>query len=65
MTTSLTKAQATIAASDVSLAQSLETNADSATQMHAEVKEVTDKLKVDFINSLALKLPSTSAGDND
>ena len=65
MTSSLTKAKATIEASDVSLAQSLETNADAATQMHAEVKEVTDKLKVDFINSLALKLPSTSAGDND
>ena len=32
---------------------------------HSNVKAVTDQMKADFINSLALKLPATSAGDND
>jgi predicted lipoprotein len=32
---------------------------------HGDVKAVTDQLKNDFINKLALELPKTSAGDND
>ena len=48
-----------------SLAQTLTDNPEQVTQTHAEVKKVTDKLKTDFINSLALELPRTSAGDND
>ena len=34
-------------------------------QLHSEVKDVTDSVKTDFIQSLALELPATSAGDND
>lgn len=48
-----------------SLAQALVNNQDQVTQTHQQVKAVTDKLKVDFINSLALELPQTAAGDND
>ena len=32
---------------------------------HAKVKDITDQLKNDFINKLALELPKSSAGDND
>ncbi|PKF57762.1 peptidase M75 [Alteromonadales bacterium alter-6D02] len=49
----------------VSLAQSLNDDPSKAEQSHQDVKDVTDQLKVDFINSLALKLPKTAAGDND
>ncbi|WP_018983158.1 imelysin family protein [Salinimonas chungwhensis] len=38
---------------------------DQVEQLHSEVKEVTDTVKTDFIQSLALELPATSAGDND
>lgn len=48
-----------------SLAETLANNPDTATQSHADVKKVTDNLKTDFIKSLALELPKTSAGDND
>lgn len=50
---------------DSSLAQSINNDSAQAVQTHAQMKEVTDQLKVDFINSLALKLPQTAAGDND
>ncbi|BDX04830.1 imelysin family protein [Planctobacterium marinum] len=43
----------------------LEQNPESVEQLHEEVNEVDDILKGDFIQSLALELPSTSAGDND
>lgn len=55
----------TASAINVSLAQALEQNPDSVTAVHTDVKDVTDSLKADFINSLALQLPATSAGDND
>lgn len=48
-----------------SLAQSISQDTASAEATHGKVKQVTDQLKVDFINSLALKLPQTAAGDND
>jgi predicted lipoprotein len=48
-----------------SLAEALVNNEAQVTQTHANVKEVTDKLKIDFITSLSLELPATSAGDND
>lgn len=48
-----------------SLAAQLNADADVVEATHGKVKNVTDQLKVDFINSLALKLPVTSAGDND
>ena len=47
------------------LAETLVNNEAQVTQTHAEVKAVTDKLKIDFITSLSLELPATSAGDND
>lgn len=40
-------------------------NPDSIIQLHSEVNDVDDILKGDFIQSLALELPATSAGDND
>ncbi len=48
-----------------SLAKSLVDNADKVLETHGDVKNVTDKLKSDFITSLALEVPKTSAGDND
>ena len=48
-----------------SLATTLATDSDKALATHGEVKNITDKLKSDFITSLALELPKTSAGDND
>ncbi|AWL12337.1 hypothetical protein HMF8227_01867 [Saliniradius amylolyticus] len=50
---------------DASLAEALQNNPDSVEALHGEVKKVTDTMKSDFINSLALELPETSAGDND
>ncbi len=57
----LTSAQAYQA----TLAETLVTNPDQVQQTHTEVKNITDKLKSDFITSLALELPKTAAGDND
>lgn len=48
-----------------SLADTLVSDEEKVTATHAEVKAITDSLKSDFINSLALELPQTSAGDND
>ncbi len=48
-----------------SLAQTLTEQPDQVQQTHAEVKAISDKMKVDFISALALELPATSAGDND
>lgn len=48
-----------------SLAAQLTNDAAVVETSHGKVKAVSDKLKTDFINSLALKLPATSAGDND
>ena len=43
----------------------LSQNPEGIEQLHTEVNDVDDILKTDFIESLALELPSTSAGDND
>jgi len=48
-----------------SLAETLMTSPEQVEQTHSEVKNITDKLKSDFITSLALELPKTAAGDND
>lgn len=48
-----------------SLADTLALDPDRVEQTHREVKKITDKLKADFITSLALELPQTAAGDND
>ena len=47
------------------LSQLLTEDPEQVEALHSEVKAVTDKLKTDFITSLALELPQTSAGDND
>lgn len=47
------------------LAQALASDEEGVTQAHGAVRDITDNLKADFINSLALELPATSAGDND
>jgi len=48
-----------------SLAVTLVDDSDKVLATHGDVKNITDKLKSDFITSLALELPKTSAGDND
>jgi predicted lipoprotein len=48
-----------------SLAKTLDNDPDKVMQTHDQVKKITDKLKSDFITSLALELPKTAAGDND
>ncbi|WP_028765698.1 imelysin family protein [Shewanella fidelis] len=48
-----------------SLADTLVSDEEQVASTHDDVKAVTDKLKNEFINSLALELPQTSAGDND
>jgi urocanate hydratase len=47
------------------LAETLVNDEAQVITTHADVKKVTDKLKFDFITSLSLELPATSAGDND
>jgi predicted lipoprotein len=48
-----------------SLATTLTNDPEKVLATHGDVKNITDKLKSDFITSLALELPKTSAGDND
>ena len=59
--TAITHAQAY----EMSLAETLTSDEDKVLQTHSDVKNITDQLKTDFINSLALELPKTAAGDND
>ena len=48
-----------------SLTQLLQQDPDQVQQVHARLKKVTDTMKNDFVERLALELPATSAGDND
>ena len=48
-----------------SLTQLLEQDPEQVQQVHDQLKDVTDIMKTDFIQRLALELPATSAGDND
>ena len=57
--------KATLNSIDSSLADLLIDNEQQVRDIHGEVKVLTDELKNDFINELALELPTTSAGDND
>ncbi len=59
--TAITNAQAY----EMSLADTLTADENKVLQTHTDVKNITDQLKTDFINSLALELPKTAAGDND
>ena len=54
-----------LTAYQVSLSQRLTTDATAVEATHSNVKDITDQMKADFINSLALSLPSAAAGDND
>lgn len=65
LTADVTKAINTVNSFEANLADILVNEPDKIEQSHTEVKHITDKLKADFITSLALELPATSAGDND
>lgn len=65
MSTAIEAAIASIQAYQISLAAALDSNPDQVEASHNNVKDVTDIMKADYINSLALELPATSAGDND
>ncbi|RRS08151.1 peptidase M75 [Pseudoalteromonas sp. J010] len=65
MLAGLDAAEATLLAMTGSLKAELATSAEQVTQAHSDVKKVTDDLKTEFIEKLALELPKTSAGDND
>ncbi|ALU42512.1 imelysin family protein [Pseudoalteromonas rubra] len=65
MLAGIASAKAATGALDDSLQQSLEENVAGVQNTHDKVKDVTDQLKNDFIQKLALELPKTSAGDND
>ncbi len=56
---------AAIDAINGNLQQALVNEKEKVEHTHAKVKDITDHLKHDFINKLALELPKTSAGDND
>lgn len=61
----LTAARLMAAELDKPLAELLAEDPAKVEALHAQIKTVTDELKSNFINSLALELPQTSAGDND
>lgn len=61
----LTEAKIATTAIGDSLQVTLTESPEKVTDAHGKVKVVTDQLKTDFINKLALELPKTSAGDND
>ena len=65
MTDAIDAAIASINAYQSSLADNLQNNDAQVTDTHQKVKDITDIMKADYINSLALELPQTSAGDND
>jgi predicted lipoprotein len=48
-----------------SLSDLLVQDPDQVQEVHDQLKDVTDNMKTDFIQRLALELPATSAGDND
>lgn len=48
-----------------SLNETLVNSPGKVEQTHENVRQVTDKLKSDFIHQLSLELPASSAGDND
>jgi predicted lipoprotein len=65
MITGLQESNQVIESINGSLQQALVSEKEKVEQTHAKVKDVTDQLKHDFINKLALELPKSSAGDND
>ncbi|MCQ8876932.1 imelysin family protein [Pseudoalteromonas shioyasakiensis] len=65
MLTGIAASKAAIAAIETDLGTALINNEEQVRDIHTQVKTITDELKNDFINELALELPKTSAGDND
>lgn len=65
MTAAINTAIEQLESYQVTLAQALTTNEAQVEATHQNVKAITDELKTDFIQSLALELPKTAAGDND
>lgn len=65
MVTDVALAISSTQAYNVSLTDALTSDKAKVEQTHTEIKAITDKLKADFITSLALELPNTAAGDND
>lgn len=65
MASELEQALAHARSLQVTLSELLESQPEEAQKLHSELKDVTDQMKADFIQSLALELPATSAGDND
>lgn len=65
MAAAINAAQEQLALYQENLAETLVSDEAQVEQTHQNVKAITDDLKTDFIQSLALELPQTSAGDND
>lgn len=65
MQANITKALTAIEQLTTTLSNTLDNSPEQVEQIHTDVKDITDQLKTDFITSLALELPATSAGDND
>ena len=65
MATTINEAITAINAYQASLASTLADNPEQVEGSHQGVKDITDVMKTDYINSLALELPATSAGDHD
>ena len=65
MRTAIDAAIADVEAYQQNLSLTLQNNDAQVRETHRKVKAITDQLKTDFINQLALELPATSAGDND
>ncbi|SFC00290.1 imelysin family protein [Pseudoalteromonas denitrificans] len=61
----ITDAKNATDAIESSLNDALTSQTEKVEHAHSKVKDITDQLKNDFINKLALELPKSSAGDND
>lgn len=65
MSDAIAVVMARLSDSQGTLTEQLNTDASAVEETHAKVKTITDAMKTDFIVSLSLELPATSAGDND
>lgn len=65
MLTSINNALDDLDSYENSLNEALLNSPGKVEQTHENVRQVTDKLKSDFIHQLSLELPASSAGDND
>ena len=65
MAADITAAIAAAEAMNTSLLNTLKSDPDQVSTLHAAVKRITDQMKTNYITLLSLELPATSAGDND